>query len=291
MKFSISIAMADPAHYGAMAQAAEAHGYHAAVIPDSIFYSEQCSAKYPYTADGSRMWGPATPFVEPFVAAASMAAVTETLFFYTSVIKLPVRAPLLVAKQTSSLAAISGDRFGLGVGLGWLPEEFEWCQTEYRTRGKRANEALEILRLVLSGEQVEYEGEHYQFGKLQMSPAPGKPVPIYIGGHSKPGLERAAKYGDGWSSAMTTEKQLRELIGELEARRQRHGRSHLPFEIQVVCTDVYDIDGFKRLEEAGVTDVICMPWLMYGGPLTGGELQPRVDGIARFAEDVMRKMG
>ena len=147
MKFSISIAMSDPAHYIPLARAAEEIGYDAVVLPDSIFYSEEVSAPYPYTQDGKRMWGAETPWIEPFVGAAAMAGATETITFYTSVLKLAVRNPVLVAKQVGSLAAISNNRFALGAGLGWLPEEFEWCGEVYETRGGRMNERAQVRRL------------------------------------------------------------------------------------------------------------------------------------------------
>jgi alkanesulfonate monooxygenase SsuD/methylene tetrahydromethanopterin reductase-like flavin-dependent oxidoreductase (luciferase family) len=137
---------------------------------------------------------------------------------------------------------------------------------------------------------VEYHGEHYDFGKIQMSPAPSQPIPIYIGGHTKPGLRRAAKYGDGWSSAMLPSKKLLPLVAEIEAFRKEYGRDHLPMEYQAVVTDVWDADGYKRLEDAGVTDIISVPWLMHGTPMVGGALQGRIDGMNRFADTIVAKM-
>ena len=291
MKFSVSLAMAPPEQYLPVAQEAEKLGYHAIVLPDSIFYSEQVSKPYPYTQDGSRMWDGETPWIEPLVGAAAIAGATKSIFIYTSVVKLPVRHPVLMARQVGSLAAISNYRFGFGVGLGWLPEEFEWCGTEFETRGKRMNESLEILRLIWSGKMVDYQGEHYQFGKIQMSPKPEKPIPIYIGGHSKPGLKRAAKYGDGWSSAMLTSAKFIELMGQIEAYRKEYGRDHLPFEYQAVVTDVFDPDGYKRLEDAGVTDIIMVPWLMFGTPMIGGALEGRLDGLKRYADTIIANVG
>ena len=290
MKFSLSIAMQDPTHLVPLAKAAEDAGWDAISIPDSIFYSEAVSAKYPYTSDGSRMWNERTPFVEPFVAAAAMGAGTSTIRFQTSVVKLSVRDPVLVAKQVSSLAAVTNDRFTFGVGLGWLPEEFEWCGTVYETRGPRANEAIEILRLLLDsdGEMVAYEGKHYRFGKLTMSPLPKKRVPIWVGGHSKPGLRRAAKYGDGWTSAMLPAEKLLGFATELTRLRAEMGQDG-PFDIQGVVTDVYDVDGFKRLEEGGVTDLIFVPWLFYGVPMDA-PVEAKIDGVRRFADDFIAKM-
>jgi len=289
MKFSVSIAMSEPEHYLPIARAAEENGFHAVVLPDSIFYSEQVSAPYPYTQDGKRMWSGATPWIEPFVAVPAMAAVTERLFFYTSVVKLPVRHPVLVAKQVSSIAALTGGRFGFGAGLGWLPEEFAWCGTDYATRGQRMDESLEILRLLWTGEMVEYHGEHYDFGKIQMSPAPPRPVPIYIGGHTMPGLRRAARHGDGWSSAMLPAKKLLELVATLKGLRVEYGKADEPFEIQGVCTDVFDADGYRRLEEGGVTDVITVPWILRGVPMWGGELGKKIDAMKHFADTVIAR--
>ncbi len=289
MKFSVSIAMSEPEHYIPIAQAAEANGFHAVVVPDSIFYSEEVSAPYPYTQDGSRMWSGETPWIEPLVAVPAMAAATKSVFFYSSVVKLAVRHPVMVAKQVSSIAAMSNNRFGFGAGLGWLPEEFKWCGTEYATRGKRMNEALEILRLLWTGEMVEYHGEHYDFGKIQMSPAPTKKLPIYIGGHTMPGLRRAAKYGDGWSSAMLPSEKLIEVAAKLAVLRAEYGRADEPFEVQAVATDAYNVDGFRRLEEGGITDCITVPWLMKGVPMWGGDLDKKIDAMKEFADTTIAK--
>ncbi len=289
MKFSVSVAMSDPADYCPIAIAAEECGFTSVAVPDSIFYSEQVSAPYPYTQDGNRMWGAETPWIEPFVAMAAMAAVTRKVRFYTNVLKVGVRNPLLIAKSLGSVAAMSGNRVGLGAGLGWLPEEFEWCGTDYETRGKRVDEALEILRLVLGGGMVEYHGEHYDFGKLQMSPAPTEPVPFYIGGHSKPGLRRAAKYGDGWCSAMCTREQIIGYIKQLNELRAGLGVDKEPFEIQAVVTDVHGVDGYRDLEEQGVTDIVGLPWIFYGFGIHASR-EKKIEGMKRFAEDIIQKM-
>lgn len=290
MKFTLSIALSDPTHYGALAVAADEIGWHAVALPDSVFFPEKVSADYPYTTDGERFWDAATPWIDPFVAIPAMAALTRRIRFYTHVLKLAIRNPLLVAKTVGSAAVLSQNRVGLGAGLGWIPEEFTWCGVDYKTRGERMNEALEILRLCLAGGMVEYHGKHYQFDRLQMSPAPSQPVPIYIGGHSPPGLRRAAKYGDGWASAMSTEEQTRGFVTDLVRLRKELGRDHLPFEIQVACLDVFDVDGYKRLAEIGVTDIITQPWLLYGAGPTS-TLEQKKDSLERFADAVFPQMG
>ena len=201
IQFTVALPMIDPMHYVPLARVAEDAGYDSIAVPESVFYPETVSAKYPYTPDGSRFWPPETPFVDPFVAFGAIAAVTERIRMYTNVLKLGIREPLLTAKAVSSAAVLSNNRVGLGVGLSWIPEEFQWLGQEMSTRGARTSEAIEIIRLVCSGEFVEYHGKHYDFDRLMVRPAPSEPVPIYVGGLSGPGLKRAARLGDGHLAA------------------------------------------------------------------------------------------
>jgi len=257
-------------------------------VPDSVFHPEKVSADYPYTADGQRFWPSDTPFVDPWVAIPAMAAVTKRIRFYSHVIKLAIRHPLLVAKTLSSAAAMSNNRVALGAGLGWIPEEFAWCHTDYATRGPRMNEALEVIRLCLSGEFVEYHGKHYSFDRLRMSPVPSEKVPFIIGGHTPAALRRAAKYGDGWTSAMVTKADLRGYVKTLRELRAEFGREQEPFEISVVCMDAFGVDGYRELEEIGATEIITQPWIFYGHGMNPSIEQSR-DGIERFAQDVIAR--
>ncbi|MET7998729.1 TIGR03619 family F420-dependent LLM class oxidoreductase [Amycolatopsis sp. NPDC005232] len=288
MKFSLSIAMNPLDQLGELARAAEEAGFSSIVLPDSLFYSEKVSADYPYTPDGSRFWTEETPWVDPLVAAASMGAVTERLEFYTSVLKLGSRNPVLLARQVNSVAALTGGRFGLGLGIGWSPEEFEWCGAPYERRGKRFDEAIEVLRLILDGGMVEFHGEFFDFDKLRMSPTPPKRVPFYIGGHTDIALRRAARVGDGWSSAMMTLDQLRDTIKRLKELLAEGGREADPFEFQAVCVDRFGLDGFREQAEVGVTDAITMPWVFEGLGFDA-EAGPKVDAIRKFGEEVIAK--
>lgn len=286
MKFSMSVALSPPDQLADLAVAAEENGFSSIVLPDSLFYSEEVSADYPYTADGSRFWNADTPWVDPLVAAASMAAVTSRIRFYTSVLKLGSRHPVVLARQLVSVAALTGDRFGLGVGVGWSPEEFEWCGVPYQRRGKRADESIEVIRLILGGGMVEYHGEFFDFGKLRMSPAPRERMPIYVGGHTGPALRRAVKYGDGWSSAMMTIDQLAETIGTLRTMLSESGRGDDPFEFQAVCIDRFGASGYREQADAGVTDAIVMPWVFDGLPFDA-DTQSKKDSVKKFADEII----
>lgn len=280
MKYTCSIWMAPIDELLELAKTAEDFGFDAMALPDSLFYMENQSVDYPYTPDGSRMWSADTPIVDPLIAASAMGAVTSKLRFYTNVMKLGSRNPLLLARQVGSVANLTNNRFALGVGIGWAPEEFEWCGVPYARRGARVDEMIEVLKLVLGGGMVEFHGEFFDFDRLQMSPAPSQPVPFYVGGHTDVALRRAARVGDGWTSAMMTGDQLAETIGKLEALRAEYGRAGQPFEFQAVCVDKFGVDGHRELAQIGVTDYIVMPWVRR----PDAPLQDKLDSLKRFAD-------
>lgn len=282
LKFTVGIALSPLEQLPELAKTAEECGFSSIALPDSLFYMKSAAAKYPYTADGSRFWGPDTPWVDPLIGATAMAAVTSRIRFYTNVLKLGSRNPLLLARQVGSVANLSGNRFGFGVGIGWAPEEFEWCGVPYADRGARVDEMIEVIKLVLGGGMVEYHGKFFDFDPLQISPAPSEPVPFYIGGHTAPALRRAAKVGDGWTSAMMTYDELCVTIGKLGALRTEFGRESVPFEIQAVCIDKFGRSGYQDLADAGVTDAIVVPWLADGIGFDG-ELAAKQESLRRFA--------
>lgn len=283
VSFTVGVAMTPLDQLTGIAQTAEECGYTSIALPDSLFYMEKQTVDYPYTPDGSRMWTPDTPWVDPLIAAASMAASTSTIRFYTQVLKLGSRNPVLLARQVGSVANLTGNRFGLGVGIGWAPEEFEWCGVPYAKRGKRVDEMIDVLKLILGGGMVEHHGEFYDFDRLQMSPAPTEPVPFYVGGHTDVALRRAARVGDGWTSAMIGFDDLVGVITRLRELRAEYGRSNLPFEIQTVCVDRFGGSGYAELADAGVTDIIVVPWI-FDGHGFDSPLEAKQESLRKFAD-------
>lgn len=279
--------MVPAGHFLPLARAAEAAGFDSIAVPESVFFPERVSAGYPYTDTGERFWGPDTPFVDPFVAIPAMAAVTERIRFVTNVVKLPLRHPLLVAKQVASIAALSGDRFTLGVGLSWMPEEFAFTGTDMRTRGARTDEGIDVIRAACAPGDgwASYQGKHYAFDALRISPTPGAPVPIWVGGHSEPALRRVARKGDGWITVNTT---AAEVVAGIEAIRSQRDPAW-PLDVSALAIDVWDLDGWLRLADAGVTEVQVLPWYTHGGGGDPDDLQVRLDSLARFADDVLAR--
>ncbi|MFI7000620.1 TIGR03619 family F420-dependent LLM class oxidoreductase [Nocardia sp. NPDC050175] len=290
MRFTYAETMTDPAYYVPLAQAAEAAGYTSMAVADSIAYPRDSDAKYPYTPDGNREFLEDKPFIEAFVLSAAMAAATTTLRFTPFVLKLPIRPPVLVAKQTASVAALSGNRFGLGVGISPWPDDFEIMDVPFEKRGARMDECIDIVRGLTSGGYFEFHGEFYDIPPIKISPVPSEPVPILIGGHSKPALRRAAQRGDGWMHAGGDGAELDRLLVELEGLRAEYG-TRKDFEVHVISLDGFTVDGIKRLEDKGVTDVIVGFRLPYTLEQDTEPLDTKIANLSRFAEKVIARSG
>ncbi|WP_039798240.1 TIGR03619 family F420-dependent LLM class oxidoreductase [Nocardia araoensis] len=289
MRFTYAETMTDPSYYLALAKAAEEAGYTSMAVADSVAYPKESDAKYPYTPDGSREFLEDKPFVEAFVLSAAMAAVTTTLRFTPFVLKLPIRPPVLVAKQAASVAALSGNRFGLGVGISPWPDDFEIMGVPFDKRGARMDECIDIVRGLSAGGYFEYHGQFYDIPPIKISPVPTEPVPILVGGHSRPALRRAAQRGDGWMHAGGDGAELDRLLGELDALRAEYG-TRKDFEVHVISLDGFTVDGIKRLEDKGVTDVIVGFRLPYTTEQDTEPLETKIANLSRFAEKVIARV-
>lgn len=289
MRFSYAESMTDPAFYIPLAKAAETAGYHSMTIADSLAYPYESDSKYPYTPDGNREFLDGREMIETFVLTAALGAVTTTLRFNFFVLKLPVRHPALTAKQAGSLAALIGNRVGLGVGTSPWPEDYELMGLPFAKRGKRMDECIEIVRGLTTGDYFEFHGEFYDIPKTKMSPAPSQPIPILVGGHADAALRRAARL-DGWMHGGGSDPaELDRLIARVKHFREEEGKSG-PFEIHVISADAYTVDGIKRLEDKGVTDVIVgFRWPYIKGP----DLEPldvKIGHLEKYADKVMSKV-
>jgi probable F420-dependent oxidoreductase len=290
LRFTFAESMCDPAHYMPLAIEAERAGFTSFTVPDSICYPEESDSKYPYTPDGNREFLQGKPFIEPFVLIAALGALTEKLRFTTFVVKLPIRQPVLVAKQAASLAVLTGNRFGFGVGLSPWPEDFAVTGTDWPSRGARLDEMIEIIRgLTKPGAGFfGYRGKHYEIPSIQLCPLPTQPIPILIGGHAEPALRRAARLGDGWMHAGGDAAALDGYLARLAALRREHGTERRPFEIHVIAIEGYSLDGVKRLEDKGVTDVIVGFRNAYETDTM--PLQQKIDALRGYADRIIAKL-
>ena len=270
-----------------LAVLAEDLGFDGISFPDHVIYPISYESEYPYTVDNRAPWTQDMQWPDPLLVIATMAARTTVLRFITGVFVLPLRHPLMVAKALATLDVLTGGRVELGVGVGWLREEFEALGQNFGTRGRRTNEAIEVMRKVWSGEPVEHHGEFFDFDPIVMRPAPARPVPIYIGGASPAALDRAARLGDGFIPPVTTQAQTRRLIEEVSDRRDQFGRGGRPFEVvgsAVECRTPAELEAFAQM---GITAVRVDPFALYGRSYGGMSFDERREYLVRYAREVL----
>ena len=290
MRFTYAEAMTQASYYAPLAQAAEAAGYTSMTVADSLIYPEHSNSKYPYTDTGDREFLEGKEFIETMILCAHLFAHTTTLRLTPFVLKLPVRPPVLVAKQASSLAHLSGGRLGLGVGLSPWPEDFEALGVPWEKRGKRMDECMDILKGLTTGEYFSYSGEFYEIESLKQCPAAPAPIPLLVGGHVDAALRRAVRKGNGWMHAGGDGEELDRLLVRLKEIREEEGDTRDDFEVHVISFDAYSVDGIKRLEDKGVTDCIVgfrVPYIK--GPDTE-PLETKIRHLEQYAENVIAKV-
>ena len=198
MRFSYAESMTEPLFYAPLAIAAEEAGYDSMVVPDSICYPRDAVSTYPFNPDGTREFLEDKPFLEPFSLIPALGAVTGRLRFVTFVLKLPVRDPVLTAKQATSTAVLTGGRLVLGAGISPWREDYEVLGVDWASRGRRMDESIAILRGLAAGGYFEFHGTVFDLPPVKIAPVPAEPIPVLIGGHSDAALRRAARLGDGW---------------------------------------------------------------------------------------------
>ena len=287
MRFSISTAYLPPTQLPALAAAADRLGYDAFAVPDHVVDLETLETPYPYTPDGERRWDRSAAWPDPWVLVGALAAVTTRLRFFTSVYVPAIRNPFQVAKSVGTAAVLSGGRVALGVGIGWCREEFDLLGQDFHTRGKRTDEALDLMRALWEPGWTEFEGRHYSAPRLVMEPTPPARIPVYVGGLSEVAFRRAARH-DGWVGDLYTVEEAAGHARRLAELREEAGNER-DFSVITALTDAFAPEHFARAEERGITDVMTMPWAYYHG--LDVSLEQRLDGMERFAEDVMAPLG
>ncbi len=290
MRFCQSLMYADPSQWRDLAPVAEAAGFDQISLSDHVFYPDKLDSAYPYTASGRPVFAPDTQWPDVWVTTGALAAVTERIRFSTHVYVLPVRNPFVVAKAVGTAAWLSDDRVLLGVGAGWMREEFTQLEQPFERRGARMEEQIEVLRTLWRGGMVEHHGEFYDFDRLEMAPVPRRPVPVLIGGHSDIALRRAARIGDGWMGVYYDTEGLKEIVRRLQGFRQEYGTADRPFEIQASIVDRLPTpEVCAELADEGVTCIITSAWMMQG--LQFASLEDNVRALETFGEQYIAPLG
>lgn len=260
MKFGIMFANAGP--FGAaeglvhLAQTAESVGVESLWTVEHVIVPKGYESKYPYSHDGKMPGTEDSPIPDPYVWMSYAAAVTKTINLASGIIILPQRHPFYVAKEAATLDQLSGGRHILGIGVGWLQEEFDALKVPFEKRGAITDESIQALRDLWSKGTSKHDGDYYKWGAVESNPKPvnGR-VPIVIGGHTKAAARRAARLGDGFFPARADT--LETCLAELKAECDAIGRD--PGEIEITTGSAPTPDEVKRLEDMGVSRFVVPP--------------------------------
>lgn len=218
-------AFADPGAMLAVAEAAEALDYAALWTADHLVIPIESRATYPYFRQAKIRLEPTHAFLEPLIALAGVATRTRRIGLGISVYLAALRHPIAVAKQVASLDQLSGGRVLLGVGAGWIPEEYETLGIPFGERGRVLDEHIQAMRTLWRDEKPRYAGQHYRFDNIGFEPKPvRRDVPIWVGGNSRAARRRAARLGDGWHVIDVPMRELEAGIAELARECRAAGR-------------------------------------------------------------------
>jgi probable F420-dependent oxidoreductase len=289
MRFHQGVAFLETEQLLELCKATDEMGFAGITVSDHIFFPKQLDSRYPYSPyeDGSPIWTPEADWPDVWCLISAMAAVTRNLRFTTSVYIAPARDLYTVAKAVSTAAVISNNRVTLGVGAGWCKEEFVATGQEFHNRGKRLDDMIAALRAVWSPGAdgwSEYHGPFYDVPAMQMNPLPTEPIPIMVGGISDAAYRRMARLSDGFlATGPYSEEEALAVVARVRTALEAEGRAlgDVPIFMAVATADV---DVFKRVEEAGVTDVLCAPWMFAARPDARDYRSP-LDAKLRATED------
>ncbi len=257
--FANSGPLADPDLLTHLAQGAERVGFESLWAVEHVVVPQGYSSAYPYAKSGKMPASDDVPIPDPFVSLTWMAAHTSRIKLATGIVILPQRHPLYVAKEAATLDVLSRGRFILGVGSGWLKEEFDALGIDFRRRGERTDEAIAALRALWREAPASFSGKHFAFGPVFSSPRPAQPagVPIHIGGHSPAAARRAGRLGDGFFPARSEPQALRELYHLAREECLKAGRD--PAKVELSCMGRASLDAVKQCQDLGVARLVIPP--------------------------------
>ena len=251
--------LADPKILVEVAQLAEDLGYHSIFVADHIIVPRGLESQYPYSGDGSFPYAPDQDWLDPMVALGYLAGLTRTIRLGTSVTVLPMRHPIVTAKQIVSADHLSGGRVIFGVGVGWMAEEFALLGESFRDRGRRTDEYLQLIKNLWTQDNPSFEGDYFNVANCGFAPKSTQQphTPIWIGGESRAALRRAARLGDGWHSAGTSLAELPQKLGVIREELAAAGRSEADFTLSAFPTDRFTVELIGQFAEHGVIHMLA----------------------------------
>ena len=274
MKVAISLGMVNPNKWLELTEVADELGYESIWLPEHLVLPIEMAGS-PYTGEDHPPVPPDIPIFDAFTYLGFLAGRTSRIRFGTHVYNIGLRHPFITARAVATLDVISGGRVEFGVGASWLGSEWEAVGLDFKSRGKRVDEALEVCRRLWTEPVVEYHGEHFDFGPVMFEPKPVQArVPIHVGGDSPVAMRRAAREG-GWIPMITDETALPPLVGRLRELREEAG---LDGKVEITfASGAKSPDDLARLEQLGVDRTLVRPFRRSADA---------IDGIKRRAEEL-----
>ncbi len=270
-----------PELIAAFGRTADERGFHSFWVPEHVLFFPEYASRYPYSADG-KLPGDPDGVVEPFTALTYLAAHTSRIRLGTGICLIPQRNPVYTAKQAADLDFLSGGRLDLGVGIGWLREEFEALGVPWEQRAQRTRECLGVMKTLWCDEVSRYKGEFFQLPDCLQNPKPvQKPhPPIHFGGESDAALRRVVDIGQGWYGFNLTPDKLTERLAQLDRFLSDAGRSRQDLFVSVApYRQRASADDVRRYRDLGVDQLIV------------GFFGRDVDGLERAADRIAELAG
>jgi probable F420-dependent oxidoreductase len=263
MKLGIPLFRLSHHRMAEVARRAEALGFESVWVPEHLVFPTVIASRYPYSSDGVPPVRVDAPHLDPLVLLTHIAAATRTIRLGTNIYLLPLRHPLLTARLAMSVDVLSGGRLTLGIGVGWLAEEFQAVDVDFRTRGARTRECVRALKVLWTEPEPQFHGRFFSFGPVKFEPKPVQEPhpPLVFGGESEAALRRAVALGDGWYGVGHTPASAGAQVKRLRTALAAAGRSDAPFEMTVShAAAALDRDDVARYADAGVDRVVVLPW-------------------------------
>jgi probable F420-dependent oxidoreductase len=281
MQFWLPLMFEPPEQSAAIARLAEEVGFEGLCLADHLVLPDGYRSVHP---SGGNAFVYSTSFLDPFVLIGHMATATTRLRFMSFVYLVALRDPMSVAKQVGTAAILSGNRVVFGVGVGWLREEFEALGIEWSTRGRRADEALAVIRDFWADGTAHGDGPHFRFPESSMQPVPPAGIPILAGGQSDAALRRAVR-NDGWLGMGYPLAEVLRLLARLRALRDEAGDDRKDFEVFVTAAETSTVDDYLGLAAEGVTATLGSPW--YPGDPAFRDLATKRAALEEFARRII----
>ena len=280
--FANAFTFADPENAVAMAQGAEEAGFDSVWTVEHVVVPAGYASQYPYSRDGRMPGADDVPIPDPLIWLSWVAGQTTTLKLATGILILPQRNPVVTAKAVATLDRLSGGRVLLGVGAGWLQEEFDCLGVPFEERGERLDDGIAALRALWEQERPTHHGRFYDFTDAICAPKPvNGTVPVVIGGHTKRAARRAGELGDGFFPASGGAGDLAPLLEVMRTSARDAGRD--PDAIEVTAGAPPDVDGIKRLADLGISRVVIGPPGFHADSVRAG--------LAKYGDEVISRVG